>query len=199
MLWQISQWGYVKFQIGVARYSALYGTLSALPIFLVWLYLSWVILLLGAEATYCFQNYRRLSREFLDVELSEEDRESVALWITTQVVGAFIHNRPRWTVARLSDVLHLRDSITMRIIEPLTKEGILVFVSGEQGELVPGHDPASIRLSDVVSAIRSAGDRVSQKMTDDLYRRVVSLEERLQRLGTEQADQSFVDLVRESE
>ncbi len=198
LLWHISQWAYVEFQIGVARYSALYGTLSALPIFLVWLFLSWVILLLGAEATYCFQHYRRLSREFLDVELSEQDRESVAMWITARVIESFVLNKPRWTVTRLSDALHLRDSVTAEIVEPLIERNILAFLSGEQGELVPGHDPSAIRLSDVVQAMRTKGDRISDQMPDELYQRVVHIEDRLTRLGTEEADRSFLDLIQDS-
>jgi len=51
-LWQLSQWGYLNFQVGVARYNAIYGTMAALPILMVWIYLSWMIVLLGLEMTY---------------------------------------------------------------------------------------------------------------------------------------------------
>ena len=48
-IWQIAQWGYFHFQVGVAGYNAIYGTLAALPIFLVWVYTSWLIVLFGLE------------------------------------------------------------------------------------------------------------------------------------------------------
>lgn len=48
-VWQITQWGYFHFQVGVANYNAIYGALSALPIFLVWIYTSWLIVLFGVE------------------------------------------------------------------------------------------------------------------------------------------------------
>ncbi|MFH1741716.1 MAG: YihY/virulence factor BrkB family protein [bacterium] len=194
-LWQISQWGYVKFQVGVAKYSALYGTLAALPIFLLWVYLSWVILLLGAEAAFCFQNYRRLSREFLDVDLSVEDRESIGIWMAARVTESFAKNVHRWTLARFSDALHLRDSVTATVLAPLLTDGILSVLADEEGAIVPGHDPATIRLSDVLNAIHNAGDELSKSAADCLFQRVVSRKDLLRRFGVERADLSLTEFL----
>ncbi|HEY6394711.1 MAG TPA: YihY/virulence factor BrkB family protein, partial [Candidatus Binataceae bacterium] len=52
ILFQLGQWGYVQFQVGMAaKYRAIYGTLAAVPIFLVWIYIAWSIILFGAEIT----------------------------------------------------------------------------------------------------------------------------------------------------
>jgi membrane protein len=52
---QIGQYGYVHFQVGVSRYRAIYGALATVPIFLVWLYTAWIIILFGAELTAAVQ------------------------------------------------------------------------------------------------------------------------------------------------
>jgi membrane protein len=52
---QLGQYGYVHFQVGVSRYRAIYGALATLPIFLVWLYIAWIIVLFGAELTAAVQ------------------------------------------------------------------------------------------------------------------------------------------------
>lgn len=52
---QLWQWIYIKFQIGVASYGAIYGSFAALPLFLIWLQVSWLILLGGAEIAYAIQ------------------------------------------------------------------------------------------------------------------------------------------------
>ncbi len=48
-LYQVVQWGYIHFQIGVANYGAIYGSFAAFPLFLIWVHLSWLIVLFGAE------------------------------------------------------------------------------------------------------------------------------------------------------
>jgi membrane protein len=55
VLFQLAQWGYVRFQVGVANYRAIYGVLATLPIFLVWIYVAWAVILFGAEVTAAVQ------------------------------------------------------------------------------------------------------------------------------------------------
>src|SRR5690348_3404433 len=55
ILFQLAQFVYVHFQVGVGRYRAIYGALASVPIFLVWLYLAWIIVLFGAELTAAVQ------------------------------------------------------------------------------------------------------------------------------------------------
>jgi len=49
LLLQTTQWGYIHLQVGVSRYNAIYGTLALLPVFMVWIYTSWMIVLIGME------------------------------------------------------------------------------------------------------------------------------------------------------
>jgi membrane protein len=55
VLFQLAQWGYVRFQVGVANYRAIYGAMATLPIFLVWIYIAWSVILFGAELTASLQ------------------------------------------------------------------------------------------------------------------------------------------------
>ena len=55
LAWEAAKWGYATFVARSVRYSAIYGSVAAVPIFLLWLYLSWAILLFGARLAYVFQ------------------------------------------------------------------------------------------------------------------------------------------------
>jgi membrane protein len=53
ILFQVAQWGYVYFQVGVAKYQAIYGALATILVLLVWIYVGWIILLFGVEVSFC--------------------------------------------------------------------------------------------------------------------------------------------------
>ncbi|GAB7081611.1 YhjD/YihY/BrkB family envelope integrity protein [Megalodesulfovibrio paquesii] len=78
-LWLLAQWAYVHFQFGTANYNAIYGSFAQLPLFLVWVYISWVIVLLGAEMSFAFQHYKSFVREARFKRISQGERKAVAL------------------------------------------------------------------------------------------------------------------------
>ena len=69
-LWQVAFWGYTTFNVGVASYNAIYTSFAALPIFLAWLYLSWVIVIIGAEVAFAAGHIESYRRSRKDVHLS---------------------------------------------------------------------------------------------------------------------------------
>ena len=62
-VWQATQWGYAWFQVGVGAYNAIYGALAQLPVLMAWFFLSWVIVLFGAETAYAVQNVDAYGRD----------------------------------------------------------------------------------------------------------------------------------------
>jgi membrane protein len=54
--WQLAQWAFIHLQVGVSRQNAIYGTLALLPVFMLWIYTSWCIVLAGMEIIWYFQN-----------------------------------------------------------------------------------------------------------------------------------------------
>jgi membrane protein len=88
-IFQVVQWVYVTFQIGVAKYNAIYATFAALPLFLLWLQLSWLVVLFGAEISFAHQNVDTYEFEPDCLRASNRFRKLLALRMTHQLVKNF--------------------------------------------------------------------------------------------------------------
>ena len=79
---------YVHSQIWVTGYNAIYGSFAALPLFMLWVQISWAICLFGAQLTYTNQNMKRLGfniegtdiHPFVEMGDDERDDQSVAVY-----------------------------------------------------------------------------------------------------------------------
>jgi len=109
-LWQLAQWSYVRYQVGVAKYNAIYGALSQLPILLVWIYISWVILLLGAEIAHAHQSLEHYSERRAQALRQEPPRIQQLFQILTLVGERFLRGAPPFTAEELGEHLQISPS-----------------------------------------------------------------------------------------
>lgn len=133
---QLWQWIYIRFQIGASSYGAIYGSFAALPLFLIWLQISWLILLAGAELAFEIENdlflpYRRL------VSLSSK---AAALLITFRCIESFIRGQPPQTNRTLAHELGISLNHLHSLLEALQDERILSAVSYRDKTI--GYQPA---------------------------------------------------------
>ncbi|MDA3902070.1 MAG: YihY family inner membrane protein [Desulfuromusa sp.] len=124
-LWQIAQVGYVHFQVGVGRYNAIYGTMAALPIFMVWLYLSWVIVLFGLGVCYAKQNLRTSGRDLRGSEVSRNCFEQVALALLVTLADRFAKGEPALSNEQLAKFLFIPPRLCRSILSLLIKIGFV--------------------------------------------------------------------------
>ncbi len=158
-LWQLSQWGYLNFQVGVARYNAIYGTMAALPILMVWLYLSWMIVLLGLEMTYATQNLSSIRQDIRGKRVNFASREFIALTVLLFVSRRFYLGRPALGQDALASRLDVPPRLLHTVLEELSRLGFVVATSLESDGI--GYQPAQalekIRLVDVVRGLAVDG------------------------------------------
>jgi len=158
-LWQVIQVGHVRFQLGMARYNAIYSGFAAFPIFLIWLWFSWVVVLLGAELAYAHQNEAAYGRVIRDLPTSHRYRESLALRAIGRIVEAFLRSTPPWTTIKLSASLKVPEGTLERALDPLVEAGFLA--EGGPGPDVTwllARDPEAVTVKMVLDAER--GPRV---------------------------------------
>jgi membrane protein len=155
LLWQGLLVLHVKFQVGVAKYNALYSGFAALPIFLVWLDLSWIIVLVGAQLAASHQYERRFKNQVRAQHVDQELKESLAVAVAAAVGRRFIEGRPPVTALELAEALEAPPPAVEQVLDALVRAGLLVRVA-EAGE--PGYDPArdvdTVHVAELEGAVR---------------------------------------------
>jgi membrane protein len=153
---QIWQWIYIRFQIGAASYGAIYGSFAALPLFLIWLQISWLILLAGAEIAFEIENDLFIPNRQI-VPLSSQ---AAALLITYRCIEAFVHGNPPQTDRSLAHELGISLNHLHHLLEALQKEHILSAVSFRNKTI--GYQPSraieSITFTNVCYAIDKSNE-----------------------------------------
>jgi len=158
--YQFVQWGYISFQVGVARYNAIYGSFAALPLFLIWLQISWLVVLFGAEISHATQNNRQQGYAHPDPDVSPYFQQLISLLIVHRIVKRFGTGETALTPQALSRALALPEQITRGILNRLVASGILSQVvpsdNGEPGFL-PAIDTEMITVQRVSEAVHQYG------------------------------------------
>ena len=181
VLWKITGWGFAAFIASSSKYAAIYSSFAIMILLLIWMYLSWLILLVGSQIAYFVQypKYMTLHRERLT--LSNRMRERIALQIMYLVGYNYFHNRQPWSIDQLVEYMDLPGEPVHRIIRFLVEQGYLVeIIDADAPVYLPMHDLEKIRLVDVLSDIRAAGENrilcikqlVSSRTVDEIITEV---------------------------
>jgi membrane protein len=159
-LWQLAQVAYVHFQVGVGRYNAIYGTMAALPIFMVWLYLSWVIVLFGLGVCYAKQNLRTSGRDLKGSEVSRNSFEQVALALLVTLADRFVRGESALSHEQLAKLLFIPPRLCRNIIEILQRIGFVSENCSHSGRCryQLGRSAESLFLADIFKEMRDYGE-----------------------------------------
>ena len=155
--WEVAQWGYLHFQVGVSKYNAIYGTLAALPVFMVWIYTSWLIVLLGVEVVYAHQNIRTFRREERTTGVSQRTRELLTLAIMTDIARTFLAGMPPWNADTLAEDLDLPIRIVREITSDLCSAGFLARTAETTPGFLPGRELDQITVHQLLSHLQHHG------------------------------------------
>jgi membrane protein len=129
--YQIVQRLYVVFQVGVAKYNAIYGSFAALPLFLIWVQTSWVIVLLGAEIAFASDNVEEYQAEVHSREASPRQRKILGLRLVELCAKAFARGEPPPSVQSISHDTHAPIRLVRALLYELTEANELSAVKSD--------------------------------------------------------------------
>jgi membrane protein len=157
---QLFQRIYIGSQVGVAKYNAIYGSFAALPLFLVWLQLSWLILLVGAQIAVAYQHLDRLAYEADSEQVSPAFRRLLALLVANRVVKQFCSGSGATSAKALSAELKVPSPLLQDILKDLVTCEVLVEIKGKPNHdalYQPATDPDRMTIYYVLSKLEEDG------------------------------------------
>ena len=113
--YQAFQYLYIGSQIWVSKYNAIYGSFAAIPLFLLWLQISWTIILFGAELTYAGQNIRNFNFEKDTKNISRRYRDFLCILIMSLICKRFEYANKPYTAEDIS----LEHKIPIRLVNQI--------------------------------------------------------------------------------
>jgi len=153
------------------RYSTIYGSLAIIPIFLIWLYITWIVVLLGLEIAFTHQHFAALVRSNAASERDECDRVPTGLQLFTLIARRFHQGKDPPTADELSRRFLVATGSVDSHLDRLVAAGLARRVavgSGPEG-VVPARSLGEVKIADVIAAFIPMGE-------EEMRRRPIELE-----------------------
>jgi membrane protein len=162
LVWAATGMIFATFVVESTRNIVIYASFAIVIVALIWLHVSWLILLLGAQLSFYVQNSQYLRPGRGEIHLNASLRERVALSIMYLIVNDYRSAEHRWNTNRLADHLDLPGAALNPIVDALERAKLLL--PAEDETWVPARDPQTIELIEVIEAVRhdTAGPRLGR-------------------------------------
>ncbi len=158
VLWQSSGWAFAAFIVTSSKYAAIYSGFAIVILLLIWIYLNWLVLLLGAQVAFYVQYPQYLTRYPIQLRLSNRLRERLALQIMYMVAEHHLHQREPLTAQSLVHHLGLPMQPIHNVLRVLLNAGFLAETGDEPPTYLPRRDVATITLVELYRVVRKADE-----------------------------------------
>ncbi|WP_051617431.1 YihY/virulence factor BrkB family protein [Desulfonatronovibrio hydrogenovorans] len=159
-LFQLMQWAYISLQVGAVKYNAVYGSFAALPMFLIWLQLSWMIVLLGAELSFAYENVKRYIFASEIKKISLRYKQKISLLVLHQVITRFMNHGEATSLEEICQSLGLPPRLVNQVTRELLAAGLMVEISSQHDAdplYQPGLDINTITLGLALKKMDQSG------------------------------------------
>ncbi len=139
----------------VVTNSKMYGSLGLVPVFMAGIYISWLILLFGAQMAYAFQNREAYLQDKLAENVNQRGREFVALRLMTCIGQRFQHGLPPATIQVISKELGVPSRLAQQVLQTLLAARLVVEIAGVEPAYAPSRPLESINCHHILLAMRA--------------------------------------------
>lgn len=169
VLWETTGWAFASFVVSSAKYTAIYSGFAILVMFMLWLYASWLILLIGASIAFYHQHPAYLAAKREELRLSCRVQEKLALSVMLLIGREYYSRRPTWTLDRLAQRLNVPRDAVWGIVNALERRRLLAETGDDPPTYLPIAALETVSIKEVLDAVRSAGEEghvMSERLVD---------------------------------
>lgn len=152
-LWHLAGFGFTLYTSKAFYYPLIFGPLAAIPLFLLWVFLSWTVFLLGAEIAYHCDHYKFYHSISYAPQLSNQDREYLTLRMLLLITHRYVRAQTPATVRMISGALKIPLHVVEELMAPFLANGVLLASSRFPQHVVLAKDPHTVKLSDILDII----------------------------------------------
>jgi membrane protein len=158
IVWQSAGWGFAQFVVASTRYAAIYSSFAIMILFMLWLYLSWLILLFGSSVSFYVQYPEYVVKDSGEIRLSNRMSERLALVIMSLIGRYHLEGRTPWTLDALSRELRMPIRTVDNVLTGLRERNILTTTGDEPPGWLPVRDLDQVSVKQVIDAVRTFGE-----------------------------------------
>jgi len=166
ILWKMVGSLFTTFIVNSTNYTAIYSSFAILIIFMIWIYMSWLIILTGASISFYHQNPDRISNKSKIIRLSSRLREKLALTIMQLIAHSFHHKKPSWTVKTLSQKTGISEQALMILMPALLSNDLITTTGKKNDHFLPSQSLENITLEMIINAARNAEESPNLRPDD---------------------------------
>ncbi len=182
-IYQVVQWAYIAFQVGAAKYNAIYGSFAALPLFLIWMQISWLVMLFGSEIAFAHQNVEMYEFEHDCLNTSYSFKRLMSLRTAQLIIKNFSQAMSPLTAIEISHILEIPVRLLRDILYELEQGGVISEVKvldSREIAFQPARDPHSLTIKNVIDALENKGvDNIPITKSKELQ----AISEKIQKFG----------------
>ena len=197
-IYQIVQILYIGFQVGATRYNAIYGSFAAVPMFLLWVQISWWVVLFGAELSFANQNVGTYEYEPDCLKISSAFKKLLTLQIAHLLIKSFSKAEKPLTASQISDQLKIPIRLVHSILFDLVESRLVAETRTKEDKKFgyqPARDINTLTIKAVIDAIEQNGtESVPVEKTDEFKILSAAIENFREAMETSAANKLLKDI-----
>ncbi|MES0327982.1 MAG: YihY/virulence factor BrkB family protein [Gammaproteobacteria bacterium] len=154
ILWETTGWLFASFVVSSGNYTAVYSSFAILVLFMIWLYLSWLILLIGSSISYYHQHPNKIPAGQNLSSLSNRMKEKAALLIMYHIGKSFHESSSLLTSSELSDILNVSNEVLSDVLHALEFDKLITRHQDREISYLPSQSLENISIIRILESIR---------------------------------------------